>query len=88
MDFNLYGHQIVAHLVDGYQAERAANSVDGDPVPVPHFGICLSIEQFHDLAERLKGNNVQFNIEPHLRFEGKGLFFCCSLNGKANNCLP
>ncbi|KAL4431987.1 hypothetical protein ABPG77_000254 [Micractinium sp. CCAP 211/92] len=54
--------QVVAHLVDGY--------MDGDPVPVPHFGVALSVNDFQRLAERLKGQ-VDFAIEPHLRFGGQ-----------------
>ena len=45
--------------------------MDGDPVPVPHFGIALPVDEFHALADRLKGKGVQFVIEPHLRFEGQ-----------------
>ncbi|KXZ53250.1 hypothetical protein GPECTOR_7g1144 [Gonium pectorale] len=54
VDFNLYGHQIVAHLVRGYNAAASHNAVDGDPVPVPHFGAALTVDEFHSLAERLK----------------------------------
>ncbi|KAG2486493.1 hypothetical protein HYH03_014795 [Edaphochlamys debaryana] len=71
VDFNLYGHQIVAHLVRGFNAAAHHNAVDGDAVPVPHFGAALSVEGFHALAERLKAHNVKFVIEPHLRFVGK-----------------
>lgn len=49
----------------------SANQVDGDPVPVPHFGVALSVQQFHDLADRLKASGVQFIIQPHLRFQGQ-----------------
>ncbi|PSC70860.1 Glyoxalase Bleomycin resistance Dihydroxybiphenyl dioxygenase [Micractinium conductrix] len=70
-DFNFYGHQVVAHLVDGYQAQRSHNAVDGDPVPVPHFGLALSTEQFHSLADRLRAAEVKFELEPHLRFKGQ-----------------
>uniref|UniRef100_A0A6S8IA82 Glyoxalase/fosfomycin resistance/dioxygenase domain-containing protein n=1 Tax=Dunaliella tertiolecta TaxID=3047 RepID=A0A6S8IA82_DUNTE len=71
VDFNLYGHQIVAHYVADYNASATANQVDGDPVPVPHFGVVLSVEQFHALANKLKAlPGFQFVIHPHLRFEG------------------
>mmetsp|Transcript_7867 Transcript_7867/g.16866 ORF Transcript_7867/g.16866 Transcript_7867/m.16866 type:complete len:157 (+) Transcript_7867:130-600(+) len=70
VDFNFWGHQVVAHQVDGYDAVSSANQVDGDPVPVPHFGMALSVEDFHALAERLRGRAVKFIIEPHLRFVG------------------
>ncbi|GLI64683.1 hypothetical protein VaNZ11_008037 [Volvox africanus] len=71
VDFNLYGHQVVAHLVRGYNAAASHNAVDGDPVPVPHFGVALGEQQFHALADRLKEKGVKFVIEPHLRFRGK-----------------
>ena len=70
VDYNLYGHQIVCHQVKGYNANASANAVDGDPVPVPHFGLALSVQQFHDLAERVKQADVKFVIQPHLRFKG------------------
>lgn len=71
VDFNMFGHQIVAHLVKHYHASSSANQVDGDAVPVPHFGSALSLDQFQAFAERLKRNNIQFVIEPHLRFKGQ-----------------
>lgn len=71
VDFSLFGHQIVAHLVDGYAADKSANDVDGDPVPVPHFGCALNVEQFHDLSKRLTEHGIEFVIKPHLRFVGK-----------------
>ncbi|KAL4535783.1 hypothetical protein Ndes2437B_g06491 [Nannochloris sp. 'desiccata'] len=70
-DFSLFGHQIVAHVVDGYVGDKCANDVDGDPVPVPHFGCVLSVQQFHGLAERLTKRGVEFIIKPHLRFVGQ-----------------
>lgn len=75
VDFNMFGHQIVAHLVKHYHASSSANQVDGDAVPVPHFGSALSLDQFQAFAERLKRNNIQFVIEPHLRFKGDGLLY-------------
>ncbi len=71
VDFNFYGHQIVAHLEPGYAGNVTANEVDGDAVPVRHFGIVLGMEQWHTLAEKLKSSDVEFIIEPHVRFEGK-----------------
>lgn len=70
VDFSLYGHQIVAHLVKDYNAASVANNVDGDPVPVPHFGLALTVDQFHELADRVKNSDVSFEIQPHIRFEG------------------
>jgi uncharacterized protein len=70
-DYSLYGHQIVAHWVgDDYQCRDYYNPVDGDEVPVPHAGIALAVDQFHELAERLRNHGIQFIIEPHLRFQG------------------
>lgn len=71
VDFNLYGHQLVCHQVANYNAESSANPVDGDPVPVPHFGLAMSVPNFLDLAERVKARGVQFIIEPHVRFVGQ-----------------
>lgn len=71
IDYNMFGHQIVCHQVKGYNANASANAVDGDPVPVPHFGLALSVQQFHDLADRVKQADVKFVIQPHLRFKGQ-----------------
>ena len=71
-DYSLYGHQIVAHWAgEDYRCQDYYNPVDGDEVPVPHFGAALTEPDFHDLAARLKAKGVKFIIEPHLRFEGK-----------------
>lgn len=70
-DYSLHGHQIVCHWVgNNYRCQDYYNPVDGDEVPVPHFGLALTVEQFHALAERLRKADVQFLIEPHLRFQG------------------
>jgi extradiol dioxygenase family protein len=71
VDFDLYGHQVVAHLAPDAVRARSTNSVDGDDVPVPHFGIVLPMEQWKALAERLQGAGVKFVIEPTIRFEGQ-----------------
>ena len=71
IDFDLYGHQIVAHRVAGHAAIAGHNPVDGHAVPVPHFGVVLSPEQWQALAERLRGYGVAFVIEPHTRFAGE-----------------
>jgi uncharacterized protein len=71
VDFDLFGHQIVAHL-DASSKERIAvrNSVDGDDVPVPHFGVVLSMAQWEKMAANLRAANLDFVIEPHIRFKG------------------
>jgi hypothetical protein len=69
IDWNLRGHQFVTHLAPG-PARRASNPVDGHDVPVPHFGLILSVPDFHTLADRLRAAGVDFVIEPYLRFEG------------------
>ena len=71
IDFDLYGHQIVAHLsVDG-GGIRATNDVDADHVPVPHFGIVLPMDDWRDLAEKLEQKGVEFVIRPKIRFAGE-----------------
>ena len=71
VDFDLHGHQIVAHLAPDAIRARAANRVDGQDVPVPHFGLVLSMAEWKRLAERLTSADVEFMIEPTLRFEGQ-----------------
>jgi uncharacterized protein len=71
IDFNLYGHQIVAHLAPGAVKAGASNEVDGEHVPVPHFGIVLPIDTWKSLAERLVEADVEFVIPPTVRFEGQ-----------------
>ena len=53
-----------------------AGAVDGDPVPVPHFGMALSVEQFHELAERIQSAGISFILQPHLRFKGARICTC------------
>ncbi|KAK9834885.1 hypothetical protein WJX81_006488 [Elliptochloris bilobata] len=71
VDYSLFGHQIVCHHVKGYSAAASRNAVDGDPVPVPHWGLALRVDQFHDLAARVRASGIAFEIEPHLRFKGQ-----------------
>ena len=71
IDFNLFGHQIVAHLAPEAAGVRHKNEVDADHVPVPHFGIVLPMEEFKNFAEKLKSANVEFIIEPKIRFAGE-----------------
>jgi extradiol dioxygenase family protein len=70
VDFNLYGHQIVAHLAPQETGKAATNAVDGDQVPVRHFGVVLSMREWQVLAERLS-SQVQFVVQPHVRFKGE-----------------
>lgn len=71
VDFDFHGHQIVAHLAPGEVGNTAAQEVDGDAVPVRHFGLVLSMDQWHALATRLRAANTPFVIEPHVRFQGQ-----------------
>ncbi|MEP0189873.1 MAG: VOC family protein [Erythrobacter sp.] len=70
IDFNFYGHQIVAHL-SGAAKDRTSNAVDGEDVPVPHFGLVLEMSAWRDLTERLRAAGTDFVIEPTVRFEGE-----------------
>ncbi len=71
VDFDLYGHQFVAHLDhSGAPGPTLTNPVDGDDVPVPHFGVLLSPAQWDALATRLRAAGTTFVIEPHTRFAG------------------
>jgi uncharacterized protein len=72
IDFDFYGHQIVAHLVSGMRpADSGGNVVDGHHVPVPHFGIVLAMDDWQALADRLIAAGTRFEIEPHVRFRGE-----------------
>jgi len=71
IDFDFYGHQIVAHLAPEAARANVSNPVDGHDVPVPHFGIVLAMEDWQALADRLTDAGVEFAIEPHIRFQGQ-----------------
>ena len=75
IDFDFYGHQIVAHLVAGAAAPAApdagSNPVDGHDVPVPHFGVILDMADWRALADRLTAAGTRFDIAPHVRFKGQ-----------------
>ena len=72
VDFDFFGHQLVAHLDAGAAARRAVhNQVDGQHVPVPHFGVVLEWQAWHALVERLRAANIRFGIEPGIRFQGQ-----------------
>lgn len=72
IDFDFFGHQIVAHLKPSTgDNKRHHNPVDGHDVPVPHFGVVLTMQDWEALAERLRTAKVQFVIEPYIRFKGE-----------------
>ncbi|MDB4533824.1 VOC family protein [Vicingaceae bacterium] len=75
VDFNFFGHQLVAHLVEPRENatvdEPSSNPVDGHDVPIPHFGVVLAWEDWQELSLRLHQNNIEFIIDPYIRFEGQ-----------------
>jgi extradiol dioxygenase family protein len=71
IDFDLHGHQIVAHLAPDAVSARASNAVDGEEVPVPHFGLVLDMAEWRALADRLEAAGTEFVIAPTVRFEGE-----------------
>ena len=71
VDLNLFGHQLVIHYKPKEDTDELhTNSVDGKNVPVPHFGVVLTWDSFFSFAENLKSHNVDFIIEPYIRFKG------------------
>ena len=71
VDFNFFGHQLVIHYKTKSENKTHTNAVDGKSVPVPHFGVLLPWETFHSFANDLKLNDINFIIEPYIRFEGQ-----------------
>ena len=71
VDFDLHGHQIVAHLAPEAVHKRASSPVDGEDVPVPHFGLVLPMDAWKALAERLEDAGAEFVIAPTVRFAGE-----------------
>jgi extradiol dioxygenase family protein len=72
IDFDFFGHQFVVHLnTSGEDSETIHNAVDGHNVPVPHFGVVLTWDAWHELADTLKRHNISFAIEPYIRFKGQ-----------------
>jgi uncharacterized protein len=71
IDFDLMGHQIVAHLDPAAKPIAVANAVDGHHVPVPHFGVVLTMADWQALAARVEAAGVPFGIAPHVRFQGQ-----------------
>ena len=71
IDFDFFGHQIVAHLVPRSARSQGSNPVDDHDVPVPHFGVVLSMAEWETLAEKLEAGGVDFAIPPTVRFKGE-----------------
>jgi len=72
VDFNLFGHQLVCHEVSfDTSRDRPTNPVDGHEVPIPHFGVVLEMDAWQTLADKLNSTDIEFVIEPHIRFEGE-----------------
>jgi extradiol dioxygenase family protein len=67
IDFDFFGNQITAHVIDG-PGKAGTNDVDGDQVPVPHFGAILGWDDWHELADKLRAAGIDFVIEPRIRF--------------------
>jgi uncharacterized protein len=72
VDFDFFGHQLVAHVDHAGAPRRPVhNAVDGKDVPVPHFGVVLEWDHWHQLADTLRAAGIQFGIEPGIRFKGQ-----------------
>ena len=71
IDFDFHGHQIVAHLAPDAVRTRTSNPVDGESVPVPHFGLVLAMDEWRALAARLEAAGTEFVIAPTVRFDGE-----------------
>jgi len=71
VDFNFFGHQLVAHLAPAQTGARHHNTVDSHSVPVPHFGVLIGPDAWDALADRLRAAGLEFVIEPHVRFAGQ-----------------
>ncbi len=73
VDFNFFGHQLVIHEKPAAepQAKKIYNPVDGHDVPVPHFGVVLEWDEWHDLKEKIENKNIHFVIDPYIRFKGQ-----------------
>ena len=69
-DFDFFGHQLVCHVSDSIN-EQITNPVDGEEVPVPHFGVVLSIEEFEEFLSKINDKNIDFIIKPTIRFKGE-----------------
>ena len=69
-DFDFFGHQLVCHVSDSIN-EQVINPVDGEDVPVPHFGVVLSIEEFEEFLLKINDKDIDFIIKPTIRFKGE-----------------
>ncbi|GAA3438120.1 VOC family protein [Kutzneria kofuensis] len=88
VDWDFHGHQVVTHVVPGARNEAGRNPVDGHDVPVPHFGLVLTVDGFHALADRLRAADTTFVIEPYQRFAGEpGEQWTMFLHDPAGNAL-
>lgn len=81
VDFDCYGHQLSLHLKAALQFGIDVGVVDGDAVPIPHFGVILDMPSWHALAARVVAAGIAFVVEPHVRFVGQPgeqstMFFC------------
>ena len=70
VDFNFFGHQLVIHFKENSNIENDSNHVDGKDVPIPHYGIVLEWDQFHNFSKLLKKKKITFIIKPYIRFKG------------------
>ncbi len=89
VDFNFFGHQLVIHQVESKSFDKPnSNPVDGQQVPVPHFGVVLEWNIWKELAQKLKDQNIDFIIEPYIRFQGeKGEQATLFFNDPESNAL-
>lgn len=71
VDFDFFGHQISAHLIDRPGGDAGVNPVDGHGVPIPHFGAVLSMPEWRALKGRFEAAGIAFGVEPHIRWEGQ-----------------
>ena len=71
IDFNVFGHQLSAHISENIPANDYCGKVDGVSVPIPHFGCLLSAAQFNDVRERLEKANIEFIVKPQVRYPGQ-----------------
>ena len=71
IDFDLHGNQITVHLVASQSADATVKRVDGHGVPIPHFGVVLTMPDWHALHDRILAADIPFGVEPHVRWQGK-----------------